>query len=200
MISNTGFWTFEGQKFIQEHFYDSRFSDGLVALAKTKNITKSYDFGCGNGNYVENFRNNGIEAFGFDGNPITSKIPWCSVQDLTLDFQLDPVDFLLCLEVCEHVPKEFEDALLKNVDKHVNPNGTLVLSWAVIGQDGTGHVNCQNNNYVISKFESLGYTYDEIESQNLRNNVSGSWWFKNTTLVFNKNANNNNSIMSPKLS
>jgi hypothetical protein len=198
MISNTGFWNIEGQKFVQEHFYDSTFSDALVALAKTKNIIKSYDFGCGNGKYVQNFRNNGIQAFGYDGNPVTSNIPWCSVQDLTVDFQLEPLDFVICLEVCEHVPKEFEDILLKNVDKHVNANGTLVLSWAVVGQAGFGHVNCQNNDYVISKFESMGYTYNEIESQKLRNNVSGSWWFKDTTLVFNKNANNNNPIMSAK--
>jgi SAM-dependent methyltransferase len=186
MISQTGFWKFEGQRFDQEHVYDSKLSDALVTLAKKYNITKSYDFGCGPGNYVKNFRQNEIEAFGYDGNPITSKIPWCSVQDLTRDFQFDPVDFLLCLEVCEHVPKEYENALLKSIDKHVNPGGKLVLSWAVVGQPGTGHVNCQNNDYVISKFESMGYIYNDIESLELRNNVSNAWWFRNTTLVFTK--------------
>jgi SAM-dependent methyltransferase len=187
MISQTGFWNIEGEKFDQEHVYDSKLSDALVSLAKKLGITKSYDFGCGPGNYVKNFRKNEIEAFGYDGNPLTSKIPWCSVQDLTSEFQLKPLDFVICLEVCEHVPKEFEDALLKNLDKHVNPNGTLILSWAVVGQGGFGHVNCQNNDYVISKFQYMGYTYNESESQNLRNNVSNAYWFKNTTLVFNKN-------------
>jgi SAM-dependent methyltransferase len=186
MISNTGFWNIEGQRFEQEHAYDPLLSNALVSLAKNLRINKSYDFGCGPGKYVENFRNNGIEAFGYDGNPVTSKIPWCSVQDLTSEFQLEPLDFVLCLEVCEHVPKEFEDALLKNVDKHVKSNGTLVLSWAVVGQPGFGHVNCQNNDYVISKFQSMGYTYNETESQTLRNNVSNAYWFRNTILVFTK--------------
>jgi len=188
MISQTGFWIFEGQRFEQEHVYDPKLSDALVAIAKRDGIKKSYDFGCGPGKYVQKFRENGIETFGYDGNPITSRIPWCSVQDLTSDFQIDPVDFLLCLEVCEHVPKQYEDSLLRSVDRHVNPGGKLILSWAVVGQPGTGHVNCQNNDYVIQKFESMGYTYNLSESLELRNNVSNAWWFRNTTLVFNKKA------------
>ena len=187
MISQTGFWTIEGSKFEYEHAYDSGVSNALVSLAKKLNIQKSYDFGCGPGKYVQNFRNNGIEASGYDGNPITSQIENCSVQDLTSDFQLDPVDFLLCLEVCEHVPREYEDKLLQTIDRHVNPGGTLVLSWAVVGQGGFGHVNCQNNDYVIKKFESMGYTYDEIESLLLRSEVTNATWFRNTILVFNKN-------------
>jgi len=163
------------------------FSNALVKFASKLNIKKSYDFGCGPGMYVNNFRKNGIEAVGYDGNPITSTIPNCNIQDLTSNFTLNPVDFLLCLEVCEHVPKQFENALLKNIDKHVNPRGTLVLSWALVGQSGFGHVNCQNNDYVISKFQSMGYTYNHTESLELRKNVSNAWWFRNTTLVFTKN-------------
>jgi hypothetical protein len=189
MISDTGFWNIEGSRFDKEHVYDPKLSSALVSFAKSLNIKKSYDFGCGHGKYVEKFRSQQIEASGFDGNPLTSKIPNCSVRDLTSDFQLDPVDFLLCLEVCEHVPKKFEDALLKTIDRHVNPNGTVVLSWAVIGQGGFGHVNCQNNDYVISKFISMGYSYNEVKSKELRNNVSdNAWWFRNTTLVFTKNS------------
>jgi hypothetical protein len=186
MISSTGFWNFEGHRFDQEHVHDAKVSDAIVVIAKRNKVTKSYDFGCGPGNYVKNLRQNGIEAHGFDGNPVTSKIPWCSVQDLTSDFQLDPVDFLLCLEVCEHVPKKHENALLKSIDRHINSKGTLILSWAVVGQGGLGHVNCQNNDYVINKFKELGYTYNETDSSYLRKNVSNAKWFTNTLLVFNK--------------
>jgi cyclopropane fatty-acyl-phospholipid synthase-like methyltransferase len=110
-----------------------------------------------------------------------------SLQDLTIDFQLPPVDFLMCLEVCEHVPKEFEDKLLHTIDRHVNPGGTLVISWAVIGQGGFGHVNCQNNDYVISKFMSMNYSFDKTTSDYLRTQESCAGWFRNTILVFNKN-------------
>jgi SAM-dependent methyltransferase len=186
MISETGAWNIQGSKFDHEHVYDSVLSSALVKFAKKQNVSKSYDFGCGPGKYVEEFRKNGIEASGYDGNPITSQIKNCSVQDLTSEFQLDPVDFLLCLEVCEHVPKTYEDSLLKTINRHVNPGGTLILSWAVIGQGGFGHVNCQNNDYVINKFKTLGYEYNEIESLLLRSEVSNATWFRNTILVFNK--------------
>ena len=187
MIAPTGFWTFEGQRFEQEHVYDQKLSAALVQLAKKLKITKSYDFGCGPGLYVKNFQEHGIDARGFDGNPTTATIENCSVQDLTEDFQLEPVDFLLCLEVCEHVPKEFEDRLLSTITRHVNVGGKLILSWAVVGQCGTGHVNCQNNDYVIEKFKSLGYVFDSEESQELRRNISGNApWFLNTILVFSK--------------
>lgn len=187
MISKTGYWTFEGKRFEHEHVYDSGVSDALVIFAKSLGVTKSYDFGCGPGKYVENFRKSGIEASGFDGNPITSKIPHCAVQDLTSDFQFPAVDFLVCLEVCEHVPAQYENKLINTIDRHLNSNGKLILSWAVVGQGGTGHVNCRNNDYVIKKFEMLGYTYLEDESNNMRSKVSNAPWFKNTILVFNKN-------------
>jgi SAM-dependent methyltransferase len=185
MISDTGAWNITGSKFEESHAYDERLSDSLINYAKTLNIKKSYDFGCGGGKYVENFRKHGIEAFGIDGNPITSSFPFCSVQDLTSKFQLEPVNFLLCLEVCEHVPKEYEDILLDTLDRHLLPGGTLVISWAIVGQSGLGHVNCQNNDYVLNKFNSLGFNYDESASLTLRKNVKLSW-FSNTILVFNK--------------
>lgn len=187
MISSTGFWNFDGQRFEQEHVYDVVLSTAILQLIKKLGVTKTYDFGCGPAKYVQHFRQNGIETYGFDGNPVTSKFPYCKVQDLTTEFSEEPVDFLLCLEVCEHVPKEFEDKLIANIDKHVNSGGILVLSWAVVGQPGTGHVNCQNNDYVINKFQSLGYTYNKFESEQLRKHVSNAWWFKNTVLVFTKN-------------
>lgn len=187
MIANTGYWTFQGQRFEHEHVYDPGVSDALVVFAKSLGVTKSYDFGCGPGKYVENFRKAGIETDGFDGNPITSRIPNCYVRDLTTDFQFPKVDFLVCLEVCEHVPVQYENNLIKTLDRHLNSGGKLVLSWAVVGQGGTGHVNCRNNDYVVNKFESLGYTYMENESNHIRKQVLSAPWFKNTILIFNKN-------------
>lgn len=184
-ISDSGFWLFEAQG-SNEHVYDTTVAAKLVALAKKVNPSLIYDFGCGEGKYTHNFIGNGFQAKGFDGNPSTAKISNCSVQDLTDEsFSLPPVDFLLTLEVAEHVPKHLEDKLINNINKHVNPGGWLVLSWAVIGQGGLGHVNCQNNDYVINKFQSLGYEYNITESMELRKDVK-MFWFRNTIMVFRK--------------
>ena len=185
MISNTGFWNITGTQFEHEHAYDLPLSNAIVALAKSLNVTRAYDFGCGPGKYTVAFQAAGIDATGFDGNPLTATIPNCKVLDLTTDFELDPVNFVLSLEVCEHVPKEFEAKLVSNIDKHVVPGGTLVLSWAIVGQGGFGHVNCQNNDYVINLFKSLGYTYEEAASTTLRRAASLSW-FPKTVMVFKK--------------
>ena len=184
MISETGFWKIDGAKFAEEHIYDHNLSDALILLAKSKSINATYDFGCGHGTYTEDFIESGIKCTGYDGNPITSTIPNCKVQDLTdPTWTIEPVDFLLCLEVCEHVPKEYEERLINTITRHINPGGTIVISWAVPHQGGLGHVNCQTNAYVIKMFEKLGFTYNKEESEFLRG-ASKEPWFKNTILVF----------------
>lgn len=97
-VTPTGFWTLTGYKFEAAHVYDVALSKAVLDLAKSLSVTKSYDFGCGQGKYVEAFREAGIETTGLDGNPLTSSIPNCRVQDLTADFDLEPVSFLLSRE------------------------------------------------------------------------------------------------------
>lgn len=186
LISDTGFWNIDGSKFDKEHVFDPRLCDALLGLAAFLEVRRSYDFGCGHGRYVQSFRQAGIATTGFDGNPITSRMPHCRVQDLTdPNFAEKPLEFVLCLEVCEHVPAEFEDALINAIDRHLLPGGTVVLSWAVPRQPGFGHVNCRDNAYVISKMESKGYTYFPDDSEEMRKAAS-LWWFKKTIMVFQK--------------
>jgi len=184
-ISDTGFWV--DVDFEKEHCFDKSLASSILTFLQTRGIKKMYDFGCGPGQYVQKMREGGIESIGYDGNPITSRFLNCNVADITNpDFTLEPVDCVLCLEVGEHVPNQFERVLFDNIDKHVNPGGILILSWAIPGQGGYGHVNCQTNQYVRSQIIPRGYTsLPDIEST-LRNHSSLSW-FKHTILVFQKN-------------
>ena len=189
MIKASGYWNIAVNKMHSVHFNDKPLSDALISFIKENKFSKVYDFGCGNGFYVSQYTLNGIDAQGFDGNPNTSKIANCKVQDLTTpDFQCDPVDYLQCFEVAEHVPKKFEKDLINTIDRHINKGGVLVLSWAIVGQSGLGHVNCQNNDYVIILFNGLGYTYLEDLTTQFRKS-SKLPWFKNTLMVFKKNLN-----------
>ena len=92
-------------------------------------------------------------------------------------------DFVLSLEVGEHIPKEFEDTYINNVLKH--SHNYVLLSWAIPNQGGDGHVNEQPNDYVINKITSLGFDYNEDISIGLRNS-SEARWFKNTLMLFKK--------------
>lgn len=186
MIANTGYWMFGDKQFESEHCFDEGLMQSIPVVLKSLNIHTMYDFGCGPGWYTTGILKHGIDCKGFDGNPITSQIPNCEVQDLTDEsFRREKVDCVMCLEVAEHVPKEFESKLIDTMDYHVKSGGLLILSWAVPGQGGLGHVNCQANSYVLSIFKDRGYNYNEPLSNFLRDKSSLPW-FKNTILVFMK--------------
>ncbi len=183
MISSTGFWNIDkdSSDFSNEHRCDPGINKFLVQIIPKNTLV--YDFGCGPGEYVNYLNNNGIYCKGFDGNPTTFKITNCFVLDLTSKFQFDKVPYLICLEVGEHVPNEYEDILLTNITNHLQDGGKLILSWAIEGQSGLGHVNCKNNDYIINKLQTMGYIYDKIESNLLRASATISY-FKNTLMVF----------------
>ena len=50
------------------------------------------------------------------------------ISDLTAELQLGAADWVLCLEVAEHIPRAFEERLLANLDSH-NRRG-IVMSWS----------------------------------------------------------------------
>jgi len=86
--------------------------------------------------------------------------------------------------VGEQIPKIYEDVFIDNL--HRNNKYGMILSWAIQGQGGDGHINEQSNEYIKSKICNLGYTND-IEMENHLRSVSTLWWCKNTIMVFRKN-------------
>ena len=55
-------------------------------------------------------------------------------------------DAVLSLEVGEHIPEDYEDIYLENLDRHADK--IIILSWAVPEQGGFGHVNERDNGYI----------------------------------------------------
>lgn len=159
------------------HFFDPYLAKELVYLFYDTTVI---DFGCGQGKYVACFNNNNIPTRGYDGNPNTPNWnPDCQVLDLSEIVSLDPADWVLTLEVGEHIPAEFEANFIDNLKRH-NKKG-IVLSWAVEGQAGRGHFNCRNNDYIKAKFPE--YQNDLALEHKLRE-VATLPWFKNTIMVF----------------
>lgn len=145
-----------------------------------------YDLGCGNGWYTSFLKANGFKCIGYDGNPGSQTDDDIRRFDLTDKLVLNPKGTILCLEVAEHIPKQYEDILLDNIVR--NCSGKVILSWAVPGQGGLGHVNEQPNWYVVEKFRSLGFAINGTQTEFLRAAVKNDacWWFKNTLLVFDR--------------
>ncbi len=127
------------------------------------------DFGCGaDALYVQAMRDKGIESYGYDAHQDTGRIPFCRTLNMVTDEPPPQRDWVLCLEVMEHIPPEFEHDALYMLD-HCNREG-IVMSWAYRGQGGTGHVNEKNVDEVITTFRNIGYTYDLEASVNAKRN------------------------------
>lgn len=183
-INKKGFW--EGLEAKSQHCYDSKLANQLLEFIKKENIKNIADFGCGMGKYVKFFKENNIDATGFDGNPNTPKLTnnLCTVQDLSIPIKFEePFEWVLSLEVGEHIPKKYEDIFINNL--HNNNKNGMILSWAIKGQGGHGHINEQNNDYIKKKISKLGYIND-VKAENILRKNSTFFWFRNTIMVFRK--------------
>jgi len=102
--------------------------------------------------------------------------------DLTLpQYWLPRYDWVLSLEVLEHIPAEFEAVALDNIDR-ASAHG-VVLSWAVIGQGGFQHVNNRSPTYVTQALFDRGFTMDLNSSLVLREKATLGW-LRNNIMVF----------------
>lgn len=181
-ISDKGYWL---DNTLDNHRYDEVLAPALLSFFKDKKAISIVDFGCGHGNYTT-LLDKEIRTLGFDGNPNTKGLTngVCNVLDLSQPVNLEEkFDWVLSLEVGEHIPKQFEDNFVNNLHNHAIKG--IVVSWAVPGQGGHGHFNEQSNEYIRDRFEKLGYTSDLDAEKFLRDN-SSHFWFKNTIMVFNR--------------
>ena len=184
MIHERGYWC--GEDVASAHVFDESLSIALVDFFKKEKVETIVDFGCGLGDYVKSFLCNQIDCEGYDGNPDTYKISQgvAHTLDLSEPFFLEKkFDWVVSLEVGEHLPKEFESVFLDNLDRHSTKG--IVLSWAVKGQDGYGHFNEQNNDYIKARMQEKGYYNDLNAEKELRCRACVPW-FKNTIMVFRK--------------
>ncbi len=178
-IHNHGYWEDESG-----HITDWALADALVDFFKNEKAKTIVDFGCGKGDYVKHLLGADFICEGYDGNPLTEKMSdgVAKILDLSIRFDLKKqYDWVMSLEVGEHIPREFEKTLIDNIMRHAK-NG-IVLSWAVVGQGGKGHVNTRNNPYIKKIFAKHGWVNDVEAERSLRAN-SKLRWFKNTIMVF----------------
>lgn len=179
-IRPNGIWTVSDTV---EHVFDRPLAKGIKKMVTESDSKTMYDFGCGDGKYVKFLKASGLDIKGFDGNPNTPMMTngECAVLDLSVPFKLQPVDWVISLEVGEHIPGIYMDVYINNLISHATKG--VILSWGVPGQGGFGHVNCLPNSTIIEAFEGRGFKYKVHDAQYLRWCANSSW-FKDTIMVF----------------
>ena len=193
MITETGYWTSDDTEAI--HVHDPRLANWILNYLQDDKDKQLIDFGCGMGDYLKKLHDNGFSNLhGFEGevrigspkfiknwdlsNPIKNYEGYNSLKKSAYN--------TICLEVGEHIPKQYESIFLDNITSLTT--NKIILSWAIIGQLGDGHVNCMNNDEVILKMDELGFKYLEDDSISARNSVSPAIasWFLKTIMIFQK--------------
>merc|ERR1712232_875896 len=90
------------------------------------------DFGASMGAYSKFFNLTGlIKSFAFDGAKGIEVASGGAVRCLALDVEFHlwrTFDWVMCLEVLEHIPSEFEQVALANLRRHARKGA--VISWA----------------------------------------------------------------------
>jgi len=109
------------------------------------------DFGAGSGHYSTWLNDTGlVTAYAFDGSPDIELVTKGTVLSADLGRPLAlwrKFDWVLCVEVAEHIPPDLTGVFLRNLDAHTGEG--LILTWARPGLQGLGSTNPQSETEVL---------------------------------------------------
>jgi 2-polyprenyl-3-methyl-5-hydroxy-6-metoxy-1,4-benzoquinol methylase len=144
---------------------DTEWDDDLVNhLVDRFDIKSVLDLGCGLGLTLDRFASKGVKCWGVEGNANVIDGPCKAKERLyVVDFTKQAVvfpnrfDLVWCVEVLEHVPREYEANVIRSIVANVGR--IAFVSAAEPGQPGYGHINCQPRANWIEKFALQGLRY-----------------------------------------
>ena len=158
----------------------------LEELFRAEGVISVSDFGAGVGQYGVSLKSKmpGLIYHAYDGaGDIESYTNgFVKYSDFTQPLDLPVTEWVLSLEVGEHIPSKYEGIFIRNLHRH-NCKG-IILSWGVLGQGGENHINLHSNTYITNIFLGLGYLRDfELEAK-LRNPEGNHDWFVKSAMAF----------------
>jgi hypothetical protein len=173
LVSSTGGFCI-GQKGV--HYMGA--DEGLVlALGPLINGGSLTDLGAGKGWYGKALLahpTHPISAYtGYDGalNVEEKSDGFVKHMDLTQPSAVDKrtcsdaSDWVLSIEVAEHIPPAFADSYLRNVRCRARKGA--ILSWGEPDQPGLGHVNGKTHEDAVMLVERWGFTHDKEATDEL---------------------------------
>lgn len=179
-VATSGGWCLHAsQPNSGEHVCDKPLALAIGSLLKGQRVA---GFGDGPGMYKSVYDAQMLMTSydAYDGSPYIENITQNAVKfmDLTLpQYGLPLYDWVVCLEVAEHVPRVFQAVLVDNIARHARVG--VVLSWAVPGQYGLGHVNNRSPLEVEAIMLEAGFVEDTQNSSALRAAATVSWLKRN---------------------
>lgn len=176
------------------HQHSNKLMKKILELFKKHHAV--IDIGCGHNFYVQVLEYAGYMAVGCDlvdlgyrhffmhdvTKPIHDIYKPATVGTIVGHMDASKVN-VISLEVGEHIPDEEAGGYLDNLCAF---NGDVIMSWAVPGQAGVGHINCQTNDWVRDQMAQRGYSLCPFRTKELRIAVNGCHctWFADTLMYF----------------
>lgn len=188
MPLDTGIWTAE--EALTGHDFSYRLAQWIGEyLPKDEKVV---DWGCGQATYLRYLHDIGFKDLrGYEGtqqnfeygNVVLWDLVVCPPDTPIVNYSTNKI----CLEVGEHIPEMHLEAFINNICYGIGKGRKLILSWAVPGQDGIGHVSCRHNIWVINEFEKRGFKLLADDSLKARAVVEERLnYFRNTIMIFEK--------------
>lgn len=181
-ISETGAWIGE-----THHHNDTGLAAALINLVRLSfpdwKGLHLIDVGTGDGFIPQRLRAAGLNALGIDGNHAYD----VEHRNLTAQWtDIKTAPLVTFIEVWEHVPAEFEGVMVRNVVECVldRPDAVLIVSAAIPGQGGEGHVNCVTQDHVARQIRlASGMLPDPWLTRVIREQAT-MWWTKRNLMAF----------------
>jgi len=140
-------------------------------LIKKYNIKSVADIGCGLGFSSNYFYKKGLDVIGVEGglNAIKESIFTGKIihNDYTISSAFannERFDLIWCCEFVEHVEEKYMYNFLSDF-KH---GKYIAMTFAIPGQEGYHHVNCQYQEYWIDIIQGLGFKFNCEYSKTLQ--------------------------------
>jgi len=157
-------------------------------LLKQVECKSVVDVGCGDGTWLEAFREFGVtDVVGVDGSYVdkkTLKIPHHQFleADLVEGFKLDRrFDLVVSLEVGEHLPSIYAEAFVECLTQ-LGP--VVLFSAAVPGQGGVSHVNEQWPEYWAKLFANHDFVLTDCIRKDVWQNHNVAFWYAQNTFLY----------------
>lgn len=106
--------------------YPNQLIQYLIERYNIKKFHLILDVGCGRGDFMEAFENNGINCFGVDLSNNNNKYVFeCNFENQELPFKDNSFDFCFSKSVLEHLNSS--ENYLKEIYRVLKPNGKLII-------------------------------------------------------------------------
>lgn len=109
-----------------------------------------------------------------------------SYLDLSVpQYGLPGADWVLCIEVGQHVPRRWERVVVDNLVRHAREG--VIVSWSSHGQGGYSQPNPRSQGYIIELFDEHDFRQNSEESKVLKDSPKAGWLKRNIMVFRRKN-------------